>query len=91
MNKLLILGMTAVLACAAASGHAQGFKFSQDDNGAKGKEQARQEAIADRLSTPCREQLKSKKIMLIIGEQMSAGGILANQENYGPALRRTFL
>ena len=84
MNKLLILGMTAVLACAAASGHAQGFKFSQDDNGAKGKEQARQEAIADRLSTPCREQLKSKKIMLIIGEQMSAGGIRANQDNYGP-------
>jgi hypothetical protein len=70
-------------ACAGAV-HAQGFKFSQEDNAAKAKEEARQQAIAERLSTPCVEQLKDKKIMLIIGEQQSGGGILAIQDNYGP-------
>ncbi len=50
----------------------------------KAKEQARQQAINDRLSTPCRDQLKDKKIMLIIGEQQIGGGVLANQDNYGP-------
>src|SRR5258706_6738758 len=68
----------------AGGGHAQGFKFSQEDNAAKAKEEARQQAIAERLSTPCKDQLKDKKIMLIIGEQQSGGGILANQDNYGP-------
>ena len=66
------------------AGLAQGFKFSQEDNSAKLKEQERQQAIADRLATPCRDQLKDKKIMLIIGEQQVGGGILANQDNYGP-------
>jgi hypothetical protein len=76
----------AVLAAISLAGavHAQGFKFSQEDGAAKAKEQARQQAINDRLSTPCREQLKDKKIMLIIGEQQVGGGILANQDNYGP-------
>jgi hypothetical protein len=70
--------------CCAGAGHAQGFKFSQEDGAAKAKEEARQQAITERLSTPCGDQLKDKKIMLIIGEQQSGGGILANQENYGP-------
>jgi hypothetical protein len=73
-----------VLCTYAGAGHAQGFKFSQEDNAAKAKDEARQQAIAERLSTPCVEQLKDKKIMLIIGEQQSGGGILANQDNYGP-------
>lgn len=70
--------------CFTGAGHAQGFKFSQEDGTGKAKEQARQQAIAERLSTPCRDQLKDKKIMLIIGEQQSGGGVLANQDNYGP-------
>ena len=63
---------------------AQGFKFSQEDGAAKAKEEARKQVIAERLSTPCRDQLKDKKIMLIIGEQQSGGGVSANQDNYGP-------
>ncbi len=70
--------------CWHGAGFAQGFKFSQEDTSAKAKEEARQQAIAERLSTPCRDQLKDKKIMLIIGEQQVGGGILANQDNYGP-------
>ena len=72
----------ATLAMAAVA-YAQGFKFSQEDNSGQAKEQARKQAIAERLSTPCRDQLKGKKIMLMIGEQQS-GGISANQQNYGP-------
>jgi len=78
-----LLAAVATL-CFVAGVHAQGFKFSQEDTTAKGKEQARQQAIAERLSTPCRDQLKDKKIMLIIGEQQVGGGVLANQDNYGP-------
>ncbi len=67
---------------------AQGFSFSREEEARKAKEQERQQArdevIADRLSTPCRAQLKDKKIMVIIGEQQSGGMISANQQNYGP-------
>lgn len=77
------LSVAVVALCAAAAGHTQGFKFSQPDDSAKAKEQARQQTIAERLSTPCRAQLKDKKIMLMIGEQQ-AGGISAEQQNYGP-------
>ncbi len=78
------LAVALVALFCAGAGHAQGFKFSQQDDSAKAKEEARQQGIAERLSTPCGDQLKDKKIMLIIGEQQSGGGILANQENYGP-------
>jgi hypothetical protein len=67
-----------------ASSFAQGFKFSNQDTDAQAREQAKNQAIADQISTPCREQLRNKKIMLVIGEQASGGGISANQQNYGP-------
>ncbi|MEO7727619.1 MAG: hypothetical protein ABIS45_10235 [Burkholderiales bacterium] len=83
--KIATLLAVAIAALWATGVPAQGFKFSQPDDGvAKAKEEARQQAIAERLSTPCRDQLKDKKIMLIIGEQQTGGGIQANQENYGP-------
>ncbi len=82
------LGAVAAALCMSAAAYGQGFKFSQEEAAAKAREQAqtqaRQEAIAERLSTPCRDQLKDKKIMLIIGEQQVGGGISANQQNYGP-------
>lgn len=76
-------GIAVAALFSAAAGYPQGFKFSQEDGTAKAKEQARQQTLAERLSTPCRDQLKDKKIMLMIGEQQ-AGGISANQQNYGP-------
>ena len=63
---------------------AQGFKFSQPDNAAKAEEDARQDRIAQDLSTPCRADIKGKKIMVIIGERQSNGWIAAQQQNYGP-------
>jgi hypothetical protein len=65
-----------VLLTAGAAG-AQGFKFSQpDDAAAKAEEAAKQDRIAWELSTPCRADLKGKKIMLIIGEVQSINGRL---------------
>ena len=67
--------------------HAQGFKFGDPD---PADEQERQDKIdtdarvAQQLSTPCRADLKDKKIMVVIGERHSDGVISAQQQNYGP-------
>jgi hypothetical protein len=62
---------------------AQGFKFSQPDDSDRIENEARQDRIADQLSTPCRAGLKDKKIMVVIGERQSNGVISAQQQNYG--------
>ena len=63
---------------------AQGFKFSQPDDSDKVEEAARQQRIAEQLSTPCRADLKGKKIMVVSGEVQANGWIAAQQQNYGP-------
>ena len=68
----------------AGPASAQGFKFSQPDPAPAAEEAARQERIAQQLSTPCRAELKGKKIAVIIGEVQSNGYIAAQQQNYGP-------
>ncbi|HTO47927.1 MAG TPA: hypothetical protein VML91_09825, partial [Burkholderiales bacterium] len=66
----------------------QGFSFSKDQERSAQEqaatEAARQQRIANNLSTPCRNAIKNKKIMVIIGEQQSNGYVLAQQQNYGP-------
>jgi hypothetical protein len=65
---------------------AQGFKFSDPD---PADEQERADKIdtdariAQQLSTPCRADLKDRKIMVVIGERRSDGVIYAQQQNYG--------
>jgi len=81
-NANAILILMAGLACAAAL--AQGFKFSQPDESDRQEEAARQSRIAQQLSTPCRAELKDKKIMVVIGERQSNGFVSAQQQNYGP-------
>jgi hypothetical protein len=79
------------LAAALAALHdppaaAQGFKFSQPDPSAQqdaAAEAARQAMIADQLSTPCRAELRGKKIMVIIGQMQTNGYVTAQQQNYG--------
>ena len=63
---------------------AQGFKFSQQDDSDRLEQEARASRIAEQLSTPCRAELKGKKIMVVIGERQSNGYIAAQQQNYGP-------
>ena len=83
---LLRVLTTALLLLPPASGtlHAQGFSFSQPDDAARQQEQARAARHAEQLSTPCRADLRNKKIMVVIGEQQSNGYIAAQQQNYGP-------
>jgi hypothetical protein len=76
---LLLLAPLAV-----GSAVAQGFKFSNPDTTRQADEAARAERIARELSTPCRADLKGKKIMVVIGEQQSNGYVSAQQQNYGP-------
>jgi len=63
---------------------AQGFKFSQPDEADRLEQEAREDRIADQLSTPCRAELKNKKIMVVIGERNSDGLISAQQQRYSP-------
>jgi hypothetical protein len=79
--------LLATAASAASPALAQNFKFSQpteDDLADQAQAQARQDRIWDQVSTPCRADLKDKKIMVVIGEQQSNGYIVAQQQNYGP-------
>lgn len=63
---------------------AQGFKFSQQDDVERQDAQARANRIAEQLSTPCRADIRNKKIMVVIGEVQSNGIVAAQQQNYGP-------
>lgn len=90
MTSRLIRGALLAAALALLPGETafgQGFKFSQPDESAQADqaaEAARQQMIADQLSTPCRAELRGKKIMVIIGQVQSNGYIAAAQQNYGP-------
>jgi hypothetical protein len=80
-------GFASALLLAASLAHAQGFKFSNPDPSQEADRQAeamKQDRIAYELSTPCRNDLKGKKIMVVIGEQQSDGYVSAQQQNYGP-------
>jgi len=83
MSAFAIIAALVLLGPGVAG--AQGFKFEQpNDAAAKAEEAAKQDRIGWELSTPCRADLKGRKIMLIIGEMQSNGFIAAQQQNYGP-------
>ena len=77
-----MLALLALIASGPAG--AQGFKFSQPDDSDRLEQEARESRIAEQLSTPCRAEIKDKKIMVVIGELQSNGIIAARQQNYGP-------
>ena len=63
-----------LLACwaIAVSAQAQGFKFSDPQPGAAAEaaaEARRQDTIDDQLATPCRNRIKNRKILVLIGEE----------------------
>lgn len=71
--------LTLALAC----GSAQAFKFSEEEEKAKAGDQARGQRIGQLVSTPCKQQLKNRKIMLVIAERAS-NGYNTVQSRYGP-------
>ncbi|CAG0985747.1 hypothetical protein BURK1_01991 [Burkholderiales bacterium] len=73
-----------VLWLAAAHAGAQGFSFSTPDEDDRAEREARESRIAERLSTPCRSDLRNRKIMVVIGERRADGVVSAEQRNYGP-------
>ena len=71
--------------CFTAGALAQGFKFSNPDpdEQKRAAEQQRKEAQVDwQLSTPCRDRIKNRKIVVLVGEERN-GVVYAPQSNYG--------
>lgn len=82
----VLLGVALAL-CVPSALAQGGFRFSQPteaDRAEQADREARDMQISDWLSTPCRDDLRNKKIMVIIGEQQDNGYVLAEQKNYGP-------
>lgn len=67
----------------AAAFHAQAFSFSDDEEQQKTAEAASRQRNASLLATPCRQAIKDKRIMVVIGER-GARGMQADQEAYSP-------
>ena len=84
MRPVLAHIAALALALAVSPAFAQGFKFSEQPDEEKAEREARENRIAVQLSTPCRADLKNKKIMVVIGEERSDGYVVAQQQNYGP-------
>ncbi|HMM53869.1 MAG TPA: hypothetical protein PKC23_02495 [Candidatus Desulfobacillus sp.] len=78
---LLLLAFSCgfFLACASA----QAFRFSDDEGKGEAETQARNARIDQLVAAPCRQQLKNRRIMLVIAEQ-TANGFNTVQSRYGP-------
>ena len=65
---------------------AQGFKFSNEDKAQKEAQAERERRIDAQLSTPCRERIKNRKIVVLIGEEIN-GVVQAKQAAFSPHRR----
>lgn len=75
-----------LLACFlfAVGAQAQGFKFSEptpDDRAEAAAQAQRQQAIAAQLAAPCRDRIRNRKIMVLIGEEIN-GMVMADQGGF---------
>ena len=83
-GKLARLASAAALyACCIATSSAQGFKFSNEDNAAAKEEAERSARVGALLSTPCRDKIKNRKILVLIGEEKN-GVVQARQGAFSP-------
>jgi hypothetical protein len=81
-----LLAALLIVPLMAPAALAQGFKFSDPDpidQQEKADKAAAQAIAVEQIWTPCRAELKDKKIMVVIGERRSDGYIYAEQQNYG--------
>ena len=76
---LLLLPLSAWPPLAAT----QGFKFSNEDKAPAQAKAERQQRIETQLSTPCRDRIKNRKIMVLIGEEVN-GAVQARQAAFSP-------
>jgi hypothetical protein len=80
MKRLADLVVCVVL---AASTQAFSFSFSEEEAKTQAEQDARSERAYQKLSVGCRDGLKNKKIMVVIGQRFS-NGIQADQTKYSP-------
>lgn len=78
--RLIVLCIALSIATAA---HAQGFKFSNEDQADQAREAERRAKVQSLLATPCRDKIRNQKIMVLIGEDRN-GVIYAGQASYSP-------
>ena len=79
------LGLLVLMLALPIVASAQGFKFSNEDKSQQAEKAERQRRIETQLSTPCREQIKNRKIMVLIGEEVN-GVVRARQAAFSPHL-----
>jgi hypothetical protein len=83
-RRAVALLLAAALLAATSAPAQQGFTFTPQDDADRAERDARQQRLMEQLSTPCRAELRDRKIMVVIGEQQSNGMVVAQQQNYGP-------
>ena len=79
----LLPAVPYALTLALVCGSAQAFKFSEEEEKSRAEDQARAQRIGQLVSTPCKQQVKNQKIMLVIAER-TANGYNTTQSRYGP-------
>jgi hypothetical protein len=72
-----------LLAALPPVSRAQGFKFSDDAKAQAAEQAERQQRIDTQLATPCRDRIKNRKIMVLIGEEVN-GVVQARQAAFSP-------
>jgi hypothetical protein len=83
-SSAILLACSAA-AFAASAAFAQGFKFSSPSPEEKAEAAAkadRQAQVDRQLSTPCRDRIKNRKIMVLVGEEVN-GRVSAQQGKFG--------
>lgn len=78
MKKTLIATLLG-----AAVANAFAFSFSEDEQQQKNAEAASRQRVSSQLATPCRQAIKDKRIMVVIGER-AARGMQGDQDAYSP-------
>lgn len=71
--------------CIGVCAYAQGFKFSNpspDEQAQAAEQQRKRDTVDWQLSTPCRDRIKNRKIMVLVGEQQN-GRVVAAQGSFG--------
>ena len=79
-SSAILLGLWAV----AFNVHAQGFRFSNpspEDEAQKAAQQQTEAQVSAQLATPCRDRIRNRKIMVLIGEEKN-GIVSARQAGY---------
>lgn len=77
--------LPVLLVCVALANSAQAadFRFSTEDSTDRIQEAERQAKVNAKLQTPCRNKIKSQKIMVLIGENRN-GATQASQSAFNP-------